>query len=79
MQMTHAAIQFGYFELNIGCLQFECEFQAERDQNLRRRKMNRNNSFAWRPPSMALATAHDGINYGLIPIFADQKTFGLPR
>ena len=70
--MTHAALQFGYFELNIGCLQFVCEFQAERDQDLRRRKMNRNDSICVSDALHGVGDAHDGINDRLIRSFAYQ-------
>src|ERR1035441_5774472 len=78
VKKMQAALQFDYFKFNIRCLRFVCEFQAERDQNLLWRKMNRNNPICMSHAVHGVGNAHDGINYGLIRSFADQKAFGFP-
>jgi hypothetical protein len=63
----------GFSGFRSGCSFFASK--AERDQNLLRRKMNRNDPVRMSDPLHTIGNTHDGINDGLMRSFADQKAF----
>jgi hypothetical protein len=78
MQLAHAALKLADFGLYFGRPEFVVEFQAERDYDLQRREMNRQNAIRVGNTLYLFREPQDRIDYALVRALADEKALGLP-
>ena len=75
---THAALKLADFGLYFGRPEFVVEFQAERDHDLQRREMNRQNAIRVGNTLYLFREPQDRIDYALVRALADEKALGFP-